>query len=416
MTINGQGKLSNARIQSSQLKTPLEVANADLNFTGDSLRADNVNAKFGQSQASGWLQIKNFDAPQVKFDLRANQLNVAEMQQALGGGQAAKSSSGSANLRADGQAAIGRLVLDTLTATDVQAKVSMQNSVLKLDPITLKLYDGSYRGAVQINLAQSEPEIAASGGFNGLDINQFLSAGGSKSMIYGRADGSINVRGRGAGEALTRSLTGNGSVAISDGKFTSFDLMKQVEALGKLYNLPAGGAGTAFRSLKTNLRFDRGRMTTDALQIVMDDLQVTGQGAMQLGDAPTLDYGILARLSSALTKRVTPAKSAGETDTGAAAKPIGGALGSVVGNFFMEKDSIVIPLKVSGPLGNPSFGLDSVALQHRAKDRLIETLGEKLFKKPGEQPKDQPKEANPADALKGVLDIFKKKEKKEKKP
>jgi AsmA protein len=416
MTINGQGKLSNARIQPSQLKTPLEVSNADLGFTGDSLRVDNLGAKFGQSHVEGWLQVKNFDAPQANFDLRANQLNVAELQTALASGGGKKSSSGSTNLRADGQIAIGRLILDALTATDVRSKVVLRNQILTLDPVTLKLYGGSYQGAVRVDLSQSETDLAINGRFSGVDVNQFLSSGGSKSLIYGRADGALNVRGRGqGGDALAKSLVGGGNVAISDGKFASFDLMKQVEVLGKLYNLPTGGAGTAFRSLKTNLRFESGRMTTDSLQIVMDDVQVTGDGAMQLGDAPTMDYGVMARLSSALTKRVMPTKSGDEAAGGGLPLPIGGALGSVVGNFFMEKDTMVVPLKISGPLSSPSFGLNTSALQRRAKDRLLESVEERFLKKSGEQQKDQSKEqkeVKPADALKGVLDIFKKKEKK----
>jgi uncharacterized protein involved in outer membrane biogenesis len=416
MTINGQGKLSNARIQPSQLKTPLEVSNADLGFTGDSLRVDNLGAKFGQSQVEGWLQVKNFDAPHANFDLKANQLNVAELQTALASGGSKKSSSGSTNLRADGQIAVGRLILDTLTATDVRSKVALQNQILTLDPVTLKLYGGSYQGAVRVDLSRSETDLAINGRFSGVDVNQFLSSGGSKSLIYGRADGALNVRGRGqGGDALAKSLVGAGNVAINDGKFASFDLMKQVEVLGKLYNLPTGGAGTAFRSLKTNLRFDNGRMTTDSLQIVMDDVQVTGDGVMQLGDAPTMDYGIMARLSSALTKRVMPTKSGDEAAGGGLPLPIGGALGSVVGNFFMEKDAMVVPLKISGPLSSPSFGLNTSALQRRAKDRLLESVEERFLKKSGEQQKDQQKdqkEVKPADALKGVLDIFKKKEKK----
>ncbi len=381
----------------------------------DSLRVDNLGAKFGQSQVEGWLQVKNFDPPLANFDLRANQLNVAELQAALAGNSTKKPSSGSTNLRADGQIFAGQLILDTLTAADAQSRVALQNQILTLDPISLRLYGGSYQGAVRIDLSQSDTDVAVNGHFGGVDVNQFLSSGGSKSLIYGRADGALNVRGRGqGGDALAKSLVGIGNVAISDGKFASFDLMKQVEALGKLYNLPTGGAGTAFRSLKTNLRFDRGRMSTDALQLVMDDLQVTGEGAMQLGDAPTMDYGILARLSSALTRRVLPAKSSGgdANASGQLPVPIGGAFGSVVGNFFMEKDSIVMPLKISGPLGNPSFGLNTVALQQRAKDRLLESVQERLFKKPGEQQKDQQKEMMPADALKGVLDMFKKKDKK----
>src|SRR5262249_38837980 len=140
---------------------------------------------------------------------------------------------------------------------------------------------------------------------------------GQKSSIYGRANGSINVRGRNGNsqEALAKSLVGNGAIAISDGKFTSFDLMKQVEVLGKFLNLPTGGASTVFRSLKTNLAFEHGRMRTDTLQIVMDDLQVGGNGAIQLGDAPTVDYDLLARLSPELTKRVMPQSNASGSAT-----------------------------------------------------------------------------------------------------
>ena len=81
--INGKGKISGARIQPSSLKKPLEVSNADLAFTGDSARIDNLQAQLGSSQANGWLTVKNFDSPALGFDLKANQLNVAELQGAM---------------------------------------------------------------------------------------------------------------------------------------------------------------------------------------------------------------------------------------------------------------------------------------------------------------------------------------------
>ncbi|MBL8172670.1 MAG: AsmA family protein [Acidobacteria bacterium] len=429
-TISGQGKVSNARLQPSQVNKPLEIANADLNFTGDSLRVDNLAARLGSSDASGWLQVKNFDQPAITFDARSNQLHVAELQGAMAAGQSAKGGKSSASaMRADGQLSVGKLLLDGLTASDMTAKLTLQNQLLTLDPLKLNMYGGTYQGSLRLNQAQTPAAMTLNGRFNGLDINQFLSASGKKSVLYGTADGALNVQGTTgeAQEALARSLVGNGNISISNGKFTSFDLMKQVEVLGKLTNLPTGGAGTAFRSLKTNLRFDKGRMTTDALQIVMDELNVTGDGWLQLGDAPTMDYGILARLSSALTKRVLPP---GGGEGGKSVLPIGGAFGSVLGNFFTEKDSLVIPLRISGALGQPSFGLNSAMLQQRAKEQLRDNVRDSLVDKflkpkdaqkttdqnsPGQQTepkKDEPKkETKPADLLKGVLDKFKKKEK-----
>ncbi len=198
-------------------------------------------------------------------------------------------------------------------------------------------------------------------------------------------------------------------------------MMKQVEVLGKLVNLPTGGAGTAFRSLKTNLRFDRGKMSTDALQLLMDELQVNGNGFMQLGNAPTISYDLLAKLSPALTKRVVP----GGGDGGSGKNPLGflGGASSVVGNFFMDQGGIVIPLKVSGPMSQPTFGLNSALVQQRAKEQLKDNLKEGLlerFTKKPDDPKsgdEKPEEKKPAekkagDVLKGVLDQFRKKEKK----
>lgn len=430
LQINGQGKLSGVRLQNAQLKQPLEIANADLHFTGDSARLDNLQAQLGASQAAGWVQIKSFAQSLAAFDLKANQLNVAELQQALNDSgapdkAAARQSSGNA-MRAEGKLSVGKLQLETLTATDVTSNVTLANQVTTLEPVTLKAFGGSYQGAVRIDQAQNPPEIVLKGRYNSLNINQLLSSGGQQSMIYGESDGAIDVRGRGhMGEQLAQSLIGNGTIAINNGKFTSFDLMKQVEILGKFANLPTGGAGTAFRSLKTNLRFDKGRLTMDALQIVMDDMQINGDGAMQLGTAPTINYELLVRLSPALTKRFLPG-NAGAADAAGAATPAKAPLGlpGVVGNFFMDQGTLALPLKVSGPLKEPSFGLNSALLQKRATAQLKENLFDQIRKKidptkPDTQQADpnKPAEAKPtpatkpADLLKGVFDKLRKKDK-----
>ena len=423
MNISGSGKLTSARLQMAQAAKPIDIANADLGFTGDSLRVDNLAAQLGSSQGNGqitgWLQVKNFDQPFATFDLKANQLNVAELQQTLASGQKTQArKTAASSMRAEGRLAVGKLILEGVTGADVQSKVVMANQVITLAPLSLKLYGGAYQGSARIDQSQNPAEIALNGRFNGLDINEFLSSSGQKSVIYGRADGSLNIRGRGGDspDALAKTLVGNGFVTISDGKFTSFDLMKQVETLGRLVNLPTGGAGAAFRSLKTNLRFDRGRMTTDALQLVMDDLSVTGEGVMQIGDAPAVDYSLLARLSPALTKRVMPQSDA--AGAGSLLQSIG-KVTSKIGNFFVDQDAMIVPIKMSGPLKQPAFGLNASILEKRAKERLVESFSERLNKglnkEPGKEAGKEPgKEAGkpkPADLLKGVLDSFKRKDK-----
>ena len=408
--INGSGKLSGASLQMSNSAKPIEISNANLGITAESLRADNLAAKVGSSQINGWLQVKDFEKPFMTFDLKTNQLSVVELQQALASDPKSQANDSTASpLRAEGQLAVGKLILEGLTATDMHSKVAINNQLITLDPLSLKLYGGAYQGSARIDQSGGAPEIALNGRFDGLDVNQLLSSSGQKSPVYGRADGSLNVHGRGgeSSDGLIKSLVGDGTVAISDGKFTSFDLMKQIETLAKLINLPLGGAATTFRSFKTNLKFDRGRMTTDPFQLMMDELSVSGQGVMRFGDAPAVDYDMLARLSPALTKRALP-QSAG-TEAGSLLQTIG-KVTSKLGTFFMEEDAMVVPIRMSGPLNQPSFGLNSVLLERRAKDRLIEGFAEKLNKGVN---KDTGKDSGPqpGDLLKGVFDSFKRKEK-----
>jgi uncharacterized protein involved in outer membrane biogenesis len=429
MTINGQGKLSQAQFQASALKKPLEVSNADLTFTGNSARADNLNAQLGQSNATGWMQVKDFDQPEVNFDLKMNQLNVTEVQRSLALNEPlpagdlplqhagslspipkvmaqtkpaapAKTSAASNPMKitANGQAAIGKVIVDNLAFTDVQSKVEFKDQILNLDPLSLNLYGGSYRGKARLDQRQKDTDVGLNGRISGMDLDQFIAAMmGQKSIIDGRTDATINIRGRGGNQFLN-SLTGNGNLTIRNGRITSFDLMKQVEIFGKLAGLPAGGAGTVFRLLKTNFRLDRGKLTTNALQIVMDDLQVTGNGTMQLGNVVMTDYDLLAKLSPALSKRF--AGGGDESESGAAGiRKLLGQIASVAGNFFIEQGSIVVPLRMSGPIREPSFGLNTAVIQKRATERFFGKPTEGFTK------------GKPQDAVKDILDLFKKKKK-----
>jgi hypothetical protein len=102
---------------------------------------------------------------------------------------------------------------------------------------------------------------------------------------------------------------------------------------------------------------------------------------------------------------------------------LGTSVNAVVGNFFMDQGAIVLPIRMSGSLTQPAFGLNSTMLQAKAKEKLKEGLVEQFLKKPGEtttadpnkpeeaKPADKPAERKPADLLKGVLDKLKKKEK-----
>jgi len=184
--------------------------------------------------------------------------------------------------------------------------------------------------------------------------------------------------------------------------------LQQVERLGKLANLPTAGAGTAFRSLKSTLTFGGGQLRTDGLQIETPEFSVTGQGRLQLVEPMRMDYSVLTQLSPDLTRRILSSSSV----TGGQ-----GTVGRLVSSFFVEKDSLVIPLQVTGPLQQPTFGIDAAVLRKRARTNLFDNLRQRVLggavDAPG-QPKEPPpspekREPGVKETLREILERIRKK-------
>ncbi|HET9166188.1 MAG TPA: AsmA family protein, partial [Candidatus Angelobacter sp.] len=81
LDLSGTGKISNANLKLPSLTKPLQVRNSDIQFSKNSVALQNINAGIGQTNASGVLTLRNFDAPQVQFTLNVDKVNVAELQQ-----------------------------------------------------------------------------------------------------------------------------------------------------------------------------------------------------------------------------------------------------------------------------------------------------------------------------------------------
>ncbi|MFN6201147.1 MAG: AsmA family protein [Acidobacteriota bacterium] len=428
VSLTGAGKLSQASLETPRLTRPLSVANVDLNFTGDAAQFENLALSLASSSLTGSLRVANFARPQIGFDLWIDQLAVPEISSILRDPPGGAGKSTINDLTADGRLAIGQLKLDGLTAEKVDSKITLRKGLLTLDPLSLSIYGGVWRGAIRLD----QTDIALKGQIAGVDVNQLLSRPGKSSPLFGRLDGRLDLRGRNkGGDAgdLISSLIGNGQVSITDGQIASFDLLKRGETIGRLVNLPTGGAATAFRQIRTNLRFDPGVLRTDALQIVMTDLTASGEGTIRFGEPGSVDYAILARLSPALTRRILSSRAGRANRAGTADDPAALATGEspaettsggtgvsqLFSSFFTEKDSLVIPLKISGPVNGPRFSLDAETLRRRATSSIFENLQQKILGPKGpatpEKPAtaDEPRKPSPEEAIRGILDRLKKK-------
>jgi uncharacterized protein involved in outer membrane biogenesis len=405
-TIEGQGSLRQASLQPTGWTQPVQIAKADLRLTGDQARVEQFEAKIASTSLGGWLEVRQFTRPAVRFDLRGDQLILSEWQSLMGlppAGRSAGSSAGAPeDLTVDGRFVLGRLQFDGIDATDLQGQLAYRPKTLTLDPLALSLYGGGYQGALHLDLATTPPGMAVKGRLTNVDLQNFLGSLGQTRLIQGRLDSAFDLRARGTeGPDLARSLAGTGQVEIRDGQLTSFDLLAQVERLGKLANLPTAGAGTAFRSLKSTITFGGGQLRTEGLQIETPEFSVTGQGRLQLVEPMRMDYSVLTQLSPDLTRRVLSSSSV----TGGQ-----GTVGRLVSSFFVEKDSLVIPLQVSGPLQQPTFGIDAAILRKRARTNLLDNLRQRVLggaaDAPGQPASPEKKEPGPEKREPGVKETL----------
>jgi uncharacterized protein involved in outer membrane biogenesis len=395
MTLSGRSDIQNLKLQSAELPQPIHVSQLSLAFDPDAVTVSPFRTTLGDrtSVEITSLSIRDYRRqPLARLDVATQNAKLEDLLKIAGsfGYRTAISGAGTVNVKAtietnladansrpkiagQGQIAGGRISHENMTATDLQADIKLQGQTVDLNPLTCGIYGGRYSG--RLTLTGAGPDIALSGNFNGVDVNQFLSATSSlKNTVYGQTSGTLNLRGRGQqADSLLRTLAGQGRLTLADGRITSFNLVQQIAAIGKLVGLSAGGSETRFRQFSTNYRIAGGRLVTDGLKWDLNQIVVTGRGGLQLASPNNTDYDLRAQLTPALTRTVIP----------------GGNILSTAGNYFLSGQMVVVPIKMSGPLRQPRFSLDSGVL----RDNLIRV----------------PKQ--PVEAVKDVLDIFKKKPK-----
>ncbi|MBI4469690.1 MAG: AsmA family protein [Acidobacteria bacterium] len=382
-SLTGNAALSELKLQSAKWPEAIEIGTATLRFMGDRVRAEVPRARVAGSLIQGWCEVRDFQHPAATFDLKADQLILSEMEKLMASRGAVPFdgpwipavqawTERPIAVLAEGNVAIQKVVLENVTLTDLQSHVWYRPPGLNLNPLSFSFYGGRYQGELTLEQLGGNPVMALAGRFGGVDVNQFLNAATPlKNVFYGRADGTLDVRGRGK-QLEAKTLTGSGRLSIHDGRITSFDLARQVEILGRLAGLPLGGAGTEFRALKSDLRFENGKVHTENMKLEMNDMSVTGRGILQLGDVITADEELMARLSPALTRRVLPE---------------GGAI-AAAGTFFLEQEMLSVPIRMSGPVTQPRFSLSAEVMQKRLTERFTR---------------------QPQQAIKDLLDVFKRK-------
>ena len=147
---------------------------------------------------------------------------------------------------------------------------------------------------------------------------------------------------------------------LSDGVYSGMDVwwqLRRARALLKKESPPAATspAQTTFSSVKASGTVKDGVMRNDDFVADLGFMQISGAGSVDL-PAATVNYSLNARIS-------------------AEAEGVAGATPEEVEDFT----KLLIPLKISGPIGSPSVAPDVEAmLRQRAEEEIKDRLKDKL--------------------------------------
>lgn len=364
-------------------------------LTGSTLVLDDLEVRLDDSRLTGSLRVMDLDTLATRFDLAVDRLNLdaylppedpeAEESEA----EAEIPVEAIRDLNLNGRLRAGELVLLEMPLNQVLAEVTAADGVLRLDPVTAELYGGEYRGSVAIDATGPKADLQLRQELAAVQVGEILDSFFASDLLAGSL--SLKLAGSGAGNTFTELLQGlaaDVSLDLSDGAYRGMDVVYELRrARALLADEPAPEAPaervTPLRSLDARGRLVDGVLQTRELTARTDALQLLGKGGIDLMEL-ALDYEIEARV----------------LEEAASAAGLSGLTGAA------------IPLTLSGPLTSPTVGVDLKGLvsgalrdtlQQKARDALLERLGEDEQTPPSEGEETEGEEPSAKDRLERSL-------------
>ena len=376
MNFSGTGAIQQASLTMPQITKPLQVRNANLKFTQNSMIVDNLNAGVASTNATGSVTLRDFSAPQVQFSLNADRIIVAELEALFPNAPPAKQASLSlvpeayaanppqqpsmlSKTTGTGSLAVNTIQYDTMVLNDVRSNVTLDHGLIKLAPLTANVYGGKDTGSIVIDARPAQPVFTITTKLDQVDANKLLSSTtGIKQTLYGLlAANANNVTFTGANaDQMAHSLNGTLDLNLIKGKIVGMDVLHQLTTIGKFLQggQQADRGYSNILQLTGNFDIKNGLAQTNNLKAVIDGANLGGVGAINLADQ-TLNMHVTAVLPKSMSDMVG--------GTG-----IGGFMNTALAN---SKGELVLPIIVTGTFQHPSFAPD---LQQIAQMRLQNML------------------------------------------
>jgi len=332
------------RARTKPIKVQIKIR---LTVAPDALKLAKLDFKLDDSRLTGSLDIRNFAAPALRFDLALDRIDLdrylekgdaaaapdpaapAAAPAAPGTGPA---HAGLRHLDVDGKIVIQELKVLGLRTSDARLAVHAKDGLIQLGPSSAKLYGGSYRGQPTLDARGKVLQLRLNEKLEQVQVGPLLKDMKLFDHFTGQGNIALNLNAQGSDRrAITQTLGGQASVALRDGRIEGVDFVKLIEAAraasqaleGKTVAVAASEADTTvFKSFTASAQIANGIARSEDIALDGPNLRASGRGKADLA-REKLDY----------TLRVTIAESA-------------------------EKRGTTLPIRVGGSFAKPKFEAD----------------------------------------------------------
>jgi hypothetical protein len=327
-SVYGYLKLTDGEFKQPHGGRTVESANATITFSGRQAKFENAKFRLGTSTFEMNGAVANILDPNAVYQLRAPQLNLADLKM-LGGGPAIQLK----NFSAKGAAQFhnGALVLEGAALSpegriadidfrDLRADIIWSATGMTFKNLSLRALDGNLRAdGYFASSADNSGQFELSTQADSIAMRALLAR--LLPAVQDRVQGQLGGRGQFAlttthGTDGQNALKGSGEAAVQHGVIKDFNLVSQLLLRGSgatasaqsTARLPPGFAkllsrtDTVFDSLQANFIVEPERIRTDNLVILTPDYMVTGAG--WIGFDRTTKWNGLIVLSPRLTQEV----------------------------------------------------------------------------------------------------------------
>jgi len=323
----------------------------------EKLSLDNISLTLNEFEITGRVALSHFAKPALEFDLASQNLDVdALMARTLSAAATAASdpvgAGGSASpteeaedfqivlpletlrgLDIDGKFVIAKLRAHNLQMSHVELNLKASEGVIAIDPLTMKLYDGSARVRVELDARSAVPKYKISKILEDVQVGDLLRDYAQFDTISGTMSANIELTTRGEWVSeLKKNSNGLMKFAFFDGALKGFNIRHSIDvARAKITGKnppPEAPLQTDFSALSISGVIRKGVFSSDDLDLQAPLLRVGGEGSADL-NTYMLDYLVNAKLVATI-----------EGQQGKKADQLSG---------------LSIPVKIEGPFADPKI-------------------------------------------------------------